>query len=204
MKKVAYYCCLSLVLISCSVNYSAYAKNDCLSQKKEQALNGDSEAAIQVGWAYYKGESCVEKSIGNALVWIRKSALLGNKRAQYSLGVMYLHGLDVNKDILIAAEYLEMAANQGDTAAMEYLRVMYANGKGIKKDYKRSYYWLYVEHQGDLPAWSNEATWKQRLTQAEITEVEESAEKKIRQLFSQKINGVRYFLQNSCQAAGLK
>jgi Sel1 repeat len=54
------------------------------------------------------------------------------------LGMMYLNGTGVERDLAAAFEFLSLAAQQGDASAINNLGWMYENGLGIVSDRKRA------------------------------------------------------------------
>ena len=66
-----------------------------------------------------------------ALYWYRKSAELGNVRAQYLVADIYLNGLGIEKDPAQAAVWYRKAADAGDTDALYALGTLYRTGEGV-------------------------------------------------------------------------
>ena len=62
-----------------------------------------------------------------ALPYIQKSAEMGDADAQYLLGLMYLRGLDVKKNIETAIEWLKKSAEQKHKAATRKLNELTKN-----------------------------------------------------------------------------
>lgn len=69
------------------------------------------KAAGYMGRMFLRGEG-TEQSFEKALTWFNRGIKNGDSLCQYEMGVMYLHGLGVNKDAIIAAEYFKVAADQ--------------------------------------------------------------------------------------------
>ena len=65
---------------------------------------------------------------------IQISAVRGQKKAQRSLGIMYVKGVGVVRDLVRAEKWLLAAAEQGDGEAMYALSELYSlGGRGIEK-----------------------------------------------------------------------
>jgi TPR repeat protein len=63
-----------------------------------------------------------------------KAAELGDAHAQYSLGVKYENGFDVEKNYEEAIEWYSLASEQGYPNAKYNLGVMSRKGKGVSKN----------------------------------------------------------------------
>ena len=84
-----------------------------------KAAEGGSPAAqIYVGTKYYDPSDDSGKDPAKAADWYEKAAAQGLADAQFSLGVMYLKGVGVSKDINRAAQLIHLAANQGQEQAI--------------------------------------------------------------------------------------
>ena len=66
----------------------------------------------------------------------------GHSKAQTVLGMFYLNGLGVEKDLETAVYWLEKAAAQGLREAESYLGRLYLDGKFVKKDLDKAEHWL--------------------------------------------------------------
>jgi TPR repeat protein/transglutaminase-like putative cysteine protease len=69
-----------------------------------------------------------------ALTWFKPLAEKGHARAQYLLGWMYEHGLEVATDHREAARWYRLAAEQGDTFSQAQLGWFYEKGLGVARD----------------------------------------------------------------------
>lgn len=118
-------------------------------RKKAQA--GDVEAQIQLAKAYEEG-GCfdqkhllcfdrVKQDYKKAAYWYKKAAEQGNTEAQLDLGVMYMNGLGVDKNIDKFIEWYSKAGEQGNTIAQGVLGRYYFYGNVVDTDYKKAAYW---------------------------------------------------------------
>ncbi len=96
-------------------------------------IKGDVRAGIE---AYRNGE------FKTALKEFRGDAKAGNRRAQYSLGVMLLKGTGVEKNVEAALKWHLRSADQGYAAAQHGLGVMYYRGDGVAKDHDEAATWF--------------------------------------------------------------
>ena len=74
-------------------------------------------------------------------------------KAQKLLGICYLYGLGVEKDLPECAKWMRKAAEQGDADAQCALGLLYEKGLGVEKDPAEAarWYWKSAE-QGYQPA----------------------------------------------------
>jgi len=86
--------------------------------------------------AYKRGD------YATALEAWQRLAEQGSAAAQYRLGVMYAHGIMVDKDYRTAREWFERAARQGDAQAAYELGVLYELGRGVWQDERQAAYWF--------------------------------------------------------------
>lgn len=89
------------------------------------------------GWAAYE-----RHDYAAALQEWRPLAEQGSPAAQYRLGVMYGHGVLVEKNYKKARAWYEKAALQGDAQAAYELGVLYELGRGVWQDERRAAYWF--------------------------------------------------------------
>ncbi|HEY1057918.1 MAG TPA: tetratricopeptide repeat protein [Limnobacter sp.] len=68
------------------------------------------------------------------LAGLERAAEGGDANAQYQMGMAYLQGAVVKKDLAQAAQWFAMAANQGDDRAQVRLGDLLAFGRGVKAD----------------------------------------------------------------------
>ena len=102
---------------------------------------GDADAQISLGTAYYAGLGVV-KAPREAVRWYRKAAEQGDARAQTRLGIVYENGLGVVKDPREAVRWFRKAAEQGDADAQNNLGKAYWNGEGIAEDKRKAVRWF--------------------------------------------------------------
>jgi TPR repeat protein len=76
-------------------------------------------------------------------------AARGNAQAQRVVGIMYLLGQGLEKDLPQAALWLKGAAMRGDSQAQELLSYMYNEGLGVPQDPVLAYVWLKLAATSD-------------------------------------------------------
>ena len=70
----------------------------------------------------------------SAAVLLEATASEGHSKSQYQLGLMYEHGVGVDRDMRKAFEWLELAMLQGDPTAKYVLARYYEEGIIVEKD----------------------------------------------------------------------
>ena len=98
--------------------------------------------------AYERGD------YATVITLLRPFAEQGNKKAQYTLGVMYAQGgRGVPQDYKEAVKWYRLSAAQGNAEAQSSLGLMYHEGKGVPLDYKEAVKWYgLAAAQGDAMA----------------------------------------------------
>lgn len=119
--------CLFLIMISLnayalSANYDAF--NTC-KKAESGAERGIADAQFIYGLMLANGHCSTFgiKKPSNAASWWQKAATLGNPDAQFSLGVSYLKGQGVSKDIYVAYKLINQAAQNGSLEAHNFLEI---------------------------------------------------------------------------------
>lgn len=79
---------------------------------KERAARGDSEAQFNLGKMYEAGRGGLAKDYAEAARWYLKSAEQDDPYAQASLGIFYLHGKGVTKDLVQSYMWFALAASK--------------------------------------------------------------------------------------------
>lgn len=79
-------------------------------------------------------------------IW-RKRAEESDLEAQNFLGIHYLLGLGVKKDISLAKYWYEKAAKRGHPDAQRNLGSMYESGLGSSRDFGQAFIWFYAAHR---------------------------------------------------------
>jgi SEL1 protein len=82
------------------------------------------KAAAHIGRMFLRGEGW-EQSYEKATTWFRRGIANGDPLCQYLMGVMYRDGLGVPKDLLKAASYFRVAADEDLAAAQSSLGVLF-------------------------------------------------------------------------------
>ena len=92
------------------------------------AKQGEGMAQCELGRCYARGQG-VDKSLGEAALWLGRAAAQGNARAQHELGLCYATGRGVATDGGEAARLYGLAADQGDARAQCELGLFYAKAR---------------------------------------------------------------------------
>ncbi len=129
---------LFVAVLSSQPLFAAYS-----TSLRERAENNDSEAQFNLGLSYEYGNNGVEKNLIEAVKWYRKSANLGNAKAQFCLGVCYANGNGVVQNYAEAVKWYRRGAEQGCKEAQLNLGVCYEYGDGVDKDFKEALTWYF-------------------------------------------------------------
>lgn len=116
---------------------------------KEAAEENSLQAMTFLGILYLRGMPGVPKDPNLAVQWFRKGAQAGNKAAQMNLGICYLEGNGVSKNVREAEKWLKLAADQGETGAMFCLADIYREEPG--KYHQAEILYKRVIAAGDIP-----------------------------------------------------
>ena len=125
--------------------------------------------------------ACLDRNRGLAtrIDNCRTAAKQGHVEAQVGLGLLYYHGLGVDKDYAEAMRWYRLAAEQGHHNAQVQLGVMYYYGVhyyGLPSDYVRAYMWLSLTaSRGHELSRNMLDELKKRLTPEQIAEAERMA-----------------------------
>lgn len=77
-------------------------------------------------------------------IWIQRAARQDLAIAQDRLGLMYLYGDGVPRDIPRALGWIRKAAERGAPAAQLQLGSLYSGGNCVARNYVMAYYWLAI------------------------------------------------------------
>lgn len=151
---LAGYCSSSLA--GWEESWTAYERGDfelAVTEWKKLAEQGDKNAQINVGYAYYSGVG-VQKDLEQALRWYLMAAEQGDSHAQLNAGVLYLQRQGVQQNSEEALKWLRLAAEQGEPKAMFNLGAIYANGEGgVQQNYPEAIKWFErAAEEGDVSA----------------------------------------------------
>ena len=129
--------------------YGTEKNPDIAAQYYEKAaVAGHAMAQLNSGFYHAR-----KKDFPNAAKWFMKSALQGNRIAQYNIALCYEKGYGVEKNPAEAARYYRLSAEQGYMKAQCNLGVCYARGFGVAQDWAEAENWLQkAVSQGDKTA----------------------------------------------------
>ncbi len=86
----------------------------------------------------------------SAFSWYLSAAGLGNTYAMLNLGMHYITGKLVQKDVAEGLKWITKSAENNNYKAMSTLGEMYANGKAVNKDSAKAAYWYKKATDGKL------------------------------------------------------
>mgnify|MGYP002738644727 CR=1 FL=1 len=117
----------------------SWASVDSLSPTPQAKTANSSASLFQSAVSAYE-----RKNYPVALKILTELAEQGDAAAQFNLGVMYLNGEGVPRDVSQALTWYHKAAEQGNAVAQFFLGDMYRYGEGVPKDYVQAAKWLYL------------------------------------------------------------
>ena len=71
--------------------------------------------------------------------YLEMAASKNHAHALYDLGYMYLYGVGVDKDYMMAFDYFQRSAEFDFAPAFYIMGIMYYDGAGVKKNDKKAY-----------------------------------------------------------------
>lgn len=104
-----------------------------------------------LGVAYLKGIGVTQDST-LAVRFFEESARLGNKNANYNLGMMHKNAPRGRQDFAKAVKYFEAGAKQGSLACSYSAGYMYYKGLGCRQDYSRAVEYFKQDVKGLSPS----------------------------------------------------
>ena len=100
-----------------------------------------------------------QASVADELRTVQRLANAGDPKAQHDLGMLYLSGRHVPKDLSQAANWFEKAAIQGLANAQFNLGVLYQRGESVAQNDRLAFFWYQsAAEQGMARAQHNLAT----------------------------------------------
>ncbi len=91
-----------------------------IDQIKLSAEQGDADAQLELGIAYYLGEA-VRQDYAEAVKWFKLAAEQGKALAQFQLGAAYDTGRGAPQDYIKAVKWYRLSAEQGNEWAQFFL-----------------------------------------------------------------------------------
>lgn len=117
---------LTILFFAILLSLPVFAEGSPLEKIRAKAEQGDADAQILLGSAYYNGEGVV-KNKAEAIKWFRKAAEQGNAAAQSQLGDLYANGQGVVKNELIAYQWFLLASANGIENSKENVSILEKN-----------------------------------------------------------------------------
>jgi hypothetical protein len=164
-----YDCCCMKICKDCSVKCKEYDTRCpfCRAPRAESAAEwvrrlqkhadeGNAEAQVQLGDAYYHGSTGLKKSLKRACQLYELAAAQGHAEAQSELACCYERGHGVEIDCAAAVQWCRRAADQGLPRAQTNLGVMIYDGSGVAQSYEEAVkWWRLAAAQGYVDALFN-------------------------------------------------
>jgi len=126
---------LALIYLHGLLGYRDYEQAEQWLRKA--ALQNHTDAMTHLSYLYINGLGGLQRSLENALYWIRKSAELENSTGQINLAIFYYLGTVVDKCYETAVHWFTLSANAGSVEAQIWLASM--NLQGLIEQYNKYY-----------------------------------------------------------------
>jgi len=120
-----------IILLTFSTLNICAASKISISSLKEQASAGNSEAALQLGNAYFYGFN-TEQDTSAAFLWYLESAKKGNKAAMFNTALCYDQGIGIKEDKILAVRWYTKAASSGVIQAKYNMALYYRDGAKLE------------------------------------------------------------------------
>ena len=131
---------LRLWILLFAVVVAACNPKDKATQLQEKALQGDAQAAFELGEMHASGVGLPQNNT-EAVRWYRIAAEKGNIKAQSLIGTAYHRGIGFAIDDIQATQWLNKAAEQMDPLAQFQLGEGFESGWVGQKDNAEAYKW---------------------------------------------------------------
>lgn len=119
--------CLSLAGCESILDDNLDSSFESLEETSKSTVSKKKKSNYELGEVYYSSNN--KEDMEKAFEFFQWSAEKGNKYAQYKLGIMYLDGTSVDKDINQAITWLKMSAASGLVVAQLALGDLYYEGR---------------------------------------------------------------------------
>ncbi|GHC97815.1 hypothetical protein GCM10007320_53000 [Pseudorhodoferax aquiterrae] len=120
----------------------------------QAATKGAVPAQCMLGDFYLNGWGGARKDAAEAVRWYRRSAAASDpcaSRAQYALYRAHAEGTGVRRDMRVAIDWLQQAAEAGNPRAQRALGRAYDRGEGVARDPALARVWLRKSREGVAP-----------------------------------------------------
>ena len=94
-----------------------------LNTLTNRAIKGDGEAAFHLAFVYFK--NLIEEPASHGVKWLKTGAKLNNPTALFTLGVLYLNGYFIQKNIEKGNQLITLASHAGCLNAQAYIATEY-------------------------------------------------------------------------------
>lgn len=115
-----------------------------------KAIEGDPESQHDMAVIYSSGQNGVQVNYNKAIKWFDEAAHQGVANAQYNLGVLFHHGLGINKDLARAILLYRVAAAAGHPEAQYNLAIAYIDGIGTESNPQVATYYFEQAAEGGV------------------------------------------------------
>ncbi|MCA9607206.1 MAG: sel1 repeat family protein [Myxococcales bacterium] len=107
----------------------------------ELVANEDVQGLVELGAAYRIGAGSLQKDAFKAVECFEAASRLGSAEAEYFVGVAFMNGLGVGRDVATGATRLRSAAQRGSLRAKVYVANLYEMGVHYATDRDKADVW---------------------------------------------------------------
>lgn len=123
-------------LVSCYENGNGVPQdlNTAVKWLRQAVALGDSDAMFKLASWYEHGKGGLPKNLEKVACLLGQAAGSGHVRAKYKLGLMYINGEGVDKNLAIGISWLRQAATEKSIEALRDLSSCYKKGDGVPQN----------------------------------------------------------------------
>lgn len=107
----------------------------------ELVANEDVQGLVELGAAYRIGAGAIQKDAFKAVECFEAASRLGSAEAEYFVGVSFMNGLGVGRDVAEGAKRLRSSAQRGSLRAKVYVANLYEMGVHYATDRDKADVW---------------------------------------------------------------
>ncbi len=107
----------------------------------ELVANEDVQGLVELGAAYRMGAGAIQKDAFKAVECFEAASRLGSAEAEYFVGVSFMNGLGVGRDVAEGAKRLRSSAQRGSLRAKVYVANLYEMGVHYATDRDKADVW---------------------------------------------------------------
>lgn len=111
------------------------------------SMQGYADANYMLGMRYLRGTEGTPQNVPRGLELVLDAAEQGVPDAMVNLGIFYLKGEHVERDIATGVDYIKVASRLGNAPSFALLGVLYESGLGVPQSNKKAWAWTTMSLQ---------------------------------------------------------